>query len=292
MEIKIVEDNTYNLPLKFVDDVSRYDTMTACEFVNDNTLVCANRQSAKLYLIHITKTRWSVLDTIDIKCNGKSFFPELIKKERDRYYATCFTGGYLTFQIVDHKITNLFYNLVDNRCRYHGLYPLSDSSVFLTNSRDNPGGIVSLHVNNSVFHYIIPGMETKRIKDICQLENQKWIILGSDSSPTLLPAEPYSAFVGLYSFIPNSGFLLKDMIVLKNTHLDSVVQSSNTCCITAQQNMRGSIIKVVVSSDKLSILNKITVKDFPHGIAVSSKLWAYTSYKDSTVNIFSMLKNV
>jgi hypothetical protein len=291
MEIKIVEDNSYNLPLKFVDDVSRYDTMTACEFLNDNTVVCANRQSAKLYLIHI-KAGWSILDTIDIKCNGKPFFPEIIKKEKERFYATCFTGGYLTFQIIDNKLINLSYHVVDSRFRYHGLYPLSDNSVFLTNSRDTPGGIVSMRFNDSVVHYLIPGMEKKRIKDICHLENKQWIILGSDSSPTLLPRGPYSAFVALYCFTPNSGFLLKDIIVLEKTHLDSVVQSSNTCYITAQHNKCGSILKVVASYNKLCILDRIAVKDFPHGVAVSSKLWAYTSYKDSTVNIFPMLENV
>lgn len=254
--------------------------MTACEFVDDSRIVCSNRQAAKIYLIQFdfSLKTWSLLDTID----SSPHFTEIIKKKGDTFYVTSYSGGYLTFKVIANKLRNLSFHRVNSLCNFHGVYP-RQHDVFLADSRHkDPPGIVTVHSEARTRAYLLPGLEKKRIKDLCQAANGLWIVLASDSGPALLP-EKYDSHIALYSFSLPKGFKLKDMISLSDTHLDSVVEQGNMCFVTTQSH----ILKVRVTN-RLCLAERINAKLFPHGVAVKDQFLAYTSYKESSLIISSI----
>lgn len=245
-EIKIVDPNTYNFPARHIGSKTRYDTMTACEFVSHDTIVCSNRQSAKLYLIRFDMDSWSLLDSIDtITDDGCLWFPEIIKRYAETYYATAYVGGYLTFKInVENRISCLSFHPINSLCCYHGLH-IANNKVFLTDSKKDAPGIITMGID----HHVLPGLKKKRVKDLTQMKNGLWVVLASSSGPEQSPSKAYSSLIVLYS----ADFLLKDELILDRTHLDSVVHCENVCYITAQHHDKGYIFRVATASEGIDL---------------------------------------
>ena len=72
MEFVIEEPNVYNRPNFWFAGNSRYETTTDVKFVNDTTLVVANRMAAVLHLVefNIEAQTFKILDRISLTYEG------------------------------------------------------------------------------------------------------------------------------------------------------------------------------------------------------------------------------
>jgi len=306
MEIVIEEPNIYNICKKYFGNESRHETLTDVKFLDDKTLIIANRLAAIMYYVEfdLEAQTFNVLDRISLTYtlpgvefkNGKfrkRSFPDLvdlmtIKGNRVYYGSLQNTIGQV--DIVNKKLIKRDLVVIPGENAFHSItfHPFKKHMIYLSSAMFAPTR--KLVVYNSLTtekkDIILPGLEGCLIKDTKFLEDGRIVISGSNGMIAVQDNKKvYDGFIGLYT--PN--FECIDLVKIPDIQNDGVSVSNEIIYLTTQgPSGGGKVMKYKVEENKLKFDGEIQIGGFPHGIDVRNNLLAVTVMSRSSVQLISL----
>jgi hypothetical protein len=289
MEILIQSKNRCNFPIRYVGNKTRYDTITDSVFIDETHIIVAGRQDAIIYLIEIDIKNqiYKIIDEHICFQNNKYYNPDLISKMNNTICITTFRNDLYMIKIINNKIVFSEVISFDIKYNFHGVCTINENYIYLTDLKYS--GIIieysrKYNIENKI---ILPKFKQKRIKNVIIINSNYIIGLACDSGPDKKPIF-YKAYINLYKKNGNN-FDFVNGIELENTHIDSGIYTNNTCYITCQdENNYGTLLSFNINNNTFDNLNKIKVKEFPHGISSYKNYIMYTCYSNSSVNILNI----
>lgn len=302
MKIKLPSDEKiYNFPFRVIGSAGRYDSVTDCAFLDTTHIICADRQMAKLYLIHydMSANSFTILDSKTCITNGKPQHFDLITVKDYNLYATILDSTVLTCKITDLKFGDIKSHIVDLSHNYHGLCYSDKDTIYLTNLLGPILAEFNLETCEKKLFYCANG---QRMKDVTLIDSNYLIAISCEGGPVFQTyysarpsnlkqpqrvARPYNSRALIYN--RHSGELVGEHILI-NTHVDSCIYSAPFCYITCtRQDGSGFLLRCKVDASYNFIeMTELACAKFPHGISVHGGLLAYSSYADSAVYIHKL----
>ena len=156
MEFVITGPNTYNRQPHWFGNNARYETTTDVKFVDDSTLVVANRMAAILQLVEfdISTKSINIIDTVSLThlsdklsiVNGRlrrtkiPEFPDLITIHNNTVYIASLNNTVTTVQIVNRKFMKPKLIKLNDNGSYHGitLHPSNHNILYLSSALYTP----------------------------------------------------------------------------------------------------------------------------------------------------------
>ena len=303
MEIVIQEPNIYNITPKYFGNEGRLETVTDVKFLDDKTLIIANRLAAMMYYVEFdleTKT-FNILDRISLTYtlpgvefeNGTNQKRSLadhidwmpIKGNSEYYVSLEFSIGQV--DIVNKKLIKRGLIAVQGKNAFHAItfHPVHEHMIYLSSAMFAPTR--KLVVYNSLTtekkDIILPGLEGCLIKDTKFLEDGRLVISGSNGMVAVkLNKKVYTGFIGLYS----PDFKCIHLVKIPDIQNDGVSVKNDTIYLTTQgPSGGGKVMKYKVVENKLEFDGEIEIGGFPHGIDVRNNLLAVTSMSRSSVHL-------
>ncbi len=307
MKIKFVEINDKNLQKIYLKDKSRFPSVTDIKFINRELIIVAHRFAYKLYLIKINfeSESYQILDTyltMDDKKNVhfcESFeikYDEISKNYK--LYMIFFSNYLWIFDINmnDYKFISKKIIKLNNQNTYHGIKIYNNHlyltpSNMLTNNKSNNILEMNLKKYNETYMSIGDIKDNYRLKDISFINND-YVLLVINYKTNIKLATKNQITNGAFALFTFPSLQLLDKIEFNHVHFDKSIIYNNFFYITTQDEESGKIYKGTIDliHNKIIMLNKIVVDDFPHGLDIYQDLFAYTSYGTDSVNIESFKK--
>ncbi len=294
MEIKIDE------PFKgsksqhiFFGKESRIPSHTDVKFISKNRLVIANRFASKLYLVDIRNHKFSIIDTLLIKYNGKLDYPDLIDFYNNKIYIVNF-NSVLHIVEIKHDVLRFQKSVVlDTNFNYHGLHVFENKlyAVTTVSHNNSPYVITEYDLTTEKKRNIQIQGNNHRMKDImfvnkdfaiiCTNFNDREIGLGKQK-------EIYDAEILLCSFDGNV-FKVLDSKTFEGCHIDSIMIYKDTFYSTATFDTCGSfVLKGSIQETKLCEIQKIKCPAFPHGLDIYEDKIALSCYGTHSTLIYPL----
>jgi hypothetical protein len=302
MDIVITEPNIYNVTKKYFGNVGRLESITDVKFLNETTLIVANRLAAVMYYVEFdlgTKT-FKVLDRLSLTYlkpsmefkNGRlqrTTFPDLVDlmtiKGNSIYYVSLeSTIGRV--DIVNKKLIKRDLVVIRGDNAFHGIifHPLQPDVIYLSSAISYRKLVVLNSATSQKIDIVLPGLEGCLIKDTQFLPDGRLVVSASNGGISALEYEKrvYDGFVGLYT----PDFKRLDLIKIPSIQNDGVAVYNNVVYLTAQgATGDGKVLKYSVVGNTLEPNGEIAVGGFPHGIDIRNGLIAVTSMSDSSVQL-------
>jgi hypothetical protein len=286
----ILSKNKYKWALRFVGTKVRYDTLTDIVFINDELIVCADRQDRMLYLVKINNEMRSC--TIIHKLSVPHH-PDLMDSVGNLIYIVNLDNNVTICEVVSNsKIVLKGVEILNFSWQYHGLCinPFNKNELYLTGTRAHKFlSIFDISNRKISGKYTIPKLENCYLKDITFIDKNRVLIIGSESGPSD-EINAYKSYINLYRF-DEGKFVFLDGLTYENSHMDSIVYTGEKYYVTAQVNDIGYLLNGFIEDDFIVPLKNITVADFPHGLALyknnknNINKIAFTCYSTSSVYI-------
>lgn len=289
MEI-LIQEPKHPFDIKWFRGISRYDTMTDVKFINKNTLIAANRECGKFYVVKfsLNPTSVNVVFTIDAIFNG-------IRKNTDLF---TIDGNMIYFVSLDNTIGSLKFKndtlilkdliTIPGRYLFHGitLYPDNKDIVYLA-SIYNPKLVMYNMKTKTILNEIsLPKMETFLIKDIKFVDKNTIAVSGNNGGISIVNKnQTYNSGIGLYNA---TTFELFNFIELSNSHTDGLCFDGTYVYITCQGDSDENILKFKVEANKLIQVKGYSLPKFPHGIDATNGIVACTTYSNSSICVFQI----
>jgi hypothetical protein len=284
----------FAFPLRAVGSRGRYDTVSDCEFLDDNTIVCCDRQMAKLYLLSINfvgKTM-TILDSKEFVVDGVPAHTELLCLQGAMLHTISYTDKLFTCDIVDNKFTNFRAKTVTSGEAYHGVCSGgSPSTVYVTNMKSN----TITHYNTATGSKRVMGCDGGvRMKDAALVGEDHILVLSSDRGPinttlrpdgSITPTNPlYDSHALLYN--RRTGARVATHL-FKGIQVDGCVFYKNRCWVTCTDGEGRGFLWNALITDEYAFADERVVEcaGFPHGLAIRNNVLAYTSYADSSLTL-------
>jgi hypothetical protein len=300
--MKIVFESSperFNFPFRIIGSAGRYDTVSDCEFIDANHIICADRQMARLYLFYfdISSNTYTLLDSVECIVNGQPQNFELISYRDDVLYSISYKNTLFSCRIENNKFSEFQTIIIRPDDKYHGvLAPAGSDSVFVTNMTRPT---VSEYNTKSKHTNTIVCSSGVRMKDIAILDSEHLLVLSSDSGPitgvrlsngNVLPINgPYNSH--LLVIKRKSGELVSKY-TLENIQIDGCTydEGRSTCYVTCTATDGSGFIFCSQFNTAYEFINmkKVPCAGFPHGVAVHGDLIAYTSYSESALYIMTL----
>lgn len=301
--MKIVFDSThtrFGFPFRIVGNAGRYDTISDCEFLDDNRIVCVDRQMAQLYLIEFSlpDNSYTILDSQTVICDGQPQHFELVSLRKDpanpdKYtlYSISYKNTLFSCDISGSKFANFRTTVVDPSEKYHGVFAFGDDKVYVTNMI-RPS-ITEYNVKSGAKKSIVCSGGT-RMKDVAILDDDHIIAISSDGGPinghrkpdgSVEPVNvPYNSDVLIYN---RHTAKLVARHTMPKTQIDGCIYVAPHCFVTcADIDGTGYIWRSKIDAvHQFTEVKKIPCAGFPHGLALRGRIFAYTSYSDSALYI-------
>jgi hypothetical protein len=291
MQIKLFEPIDSDYKKLYLNQETRYPTVTDIQFINDDLIIVAHRHASKIFLIKINPPHYEILDTLIITLNGKPHQTEALQVLKNKIYLICYSEYLFIIDICEKlKITDII-KVNNNKTPYHGIKKMNEF-IYLTPSRKSEvcEPIIQFNtINKTYFSLPIGDIKKKyRIKDILFI-NEKLVVL-----PIIYKTKTFisdsqhksNGMIGLFSF---PDFKLLDTKEFQNIHFDLGTNFNNKFIICTQDQDGGFLYTGEVNNNKIGGIKKISVAGFPHGVAIHNNLLAYTSYETSSVYILSLI---
>jgi hypothetical protein len=303
MEIVIREPNIYNVIPKYFGNESRHETLTDVKFLDNKTLIIANRQTATMYYVEfdLKTKRFDILDRLSLTYtipgikfkNGKfqkRSFPDLIDlmtiKGNTIYYVSLQnTIGQV--DIINKKLIKRNLVVIPGQNAFHSItfHPIKSHMMYLSSAMYAPTRklVVYNSLTSEKKDIILPGLEGCLIKDTKFLKDGRIIISGSNGMISIKnDNKVYDGFIGMYT----PDFKCIDLVKIPNIQNDGVSISNDLIYLTTQGSTgAGKIMKYKVVDNKLESDGEIEIGGFPHGIDVRNNLLAVTSMTHSSVQL-------
>lgn len=292
MEIIIREKNKYNRRTGWFWNQARNDTLTDVAFLNETTLLTANREDAKMYILEfsLNPTSMKILDTIDLIYDGKPRFIDLFTVHKNKVYFVSLNNTICTVNIVNNKLIKDTIRYLPNGCEFHGITvdPTNDDILYLSGAmEDRKLTIYSLSQNKILKREYLPGaMRAQRIKQ-CKFLQGKYLVLSS----TLMGVQEhkkdykYPCHLGIFNI---SDWTCVDELCLGYAQIDSLCVYNDVIYLTYQDDKQGKILTFKVENEKLKREKEYIVKGFPHGVDVNYDMVAAACLQSSSVCVMKI----
>ena len=299
MEIVIEEPNVYNRPNFWFAGNSRYETTTDVKFVNDTTLVVANRMAAVLHLVefNLEAKTFKILDRIRLEYEGpvaltskgfkKSSYPkhvDLINVKGNRIHYVSLDNDIGIVDIVNQKFVKRDLLKVNDQVYIHGLefHPTKPNLAYLAGALYKPKLLILDMTTMKKQTVILPGLEGRLIKSVRFLdENHLVVSAGEGLISTTDKNKSYDGYLAVYN-LPD--FKCLDLITIEIAQTDDVAVYNGFIYSMLQGATEAKVCKYQFDG-KLQKLEEIAVGGFPHGIDARNCILAVTSMSRSSVQL-------
>lgn len=287
MEIILREKNKYNRRTGWFRNQARNDTITDVQFLSENTLVTANREDAKMYIVEfsLNPTYMKVLDTLDLIYDNNPRYIDLFTVHKDKVYFVSLDNTICTVNIVNNKLIKDKILYLPKGCEFHGVSvdPTNDDILYLSGGmEDRKLTMYSLSQNKILKREYLPGMmRAQRIKQ-CRFLQGKYLVLTS----TLMGVQQhikdytYPGHLGVFNI---SDWTCVDELCLGYAQLDSLCVDDDVIYITYQDDKQGKIITFTLENEKLKRGKEYIVKGYPHGVDVNYGMVAAACLQSSSI---------
>ena len=299
MEFVIEEPNVYNRPNFWFAGNSRYETTTDVKFVNDNTLVVANRMAAVLHLVEfdIQAKTFKILDRIRLEYEGpvtltskgfrKSSYPkhvDLINVRGNRVYYVSLDSDIGIVDIVNRKFVKRNIITVKDDVYIHGIefHPSKSNIAYLSGALYKPKLLILDMVTMAKQSVILPGLEGRLVKSARFLDDKHLVVSGGGGLiSTTDKNKSYDGYLAVYS-LPD--FKCLDLVTIELAQTDDVAVYNGFIYSMLQGVTEAKVCKYAFDG-KLQKLEEIVVGGFPHGIDARNGILAVTSMSRSSVQL-------
>jgi WD40 repeat protein len=285
MEIVLPEKHT--LEIKWFRRMSRYDTLTDVKFLNEDTLICANRECGKIYLIKfsLNPTQANVIFKTDTVFNNNLKYIDLFFVNNDLIYFVSLdnTIGCLKLEnnrLIKHNLITVPGNFYFHSITFH---PTDKDIVYLAGALYNPKLVVFNIKTKEILHEIsLKNMPGQLLKDVKFLNENTIAVSGSGGLISKTNKnQTYTSKLGVYN---SNTFEPLDVIEFENSHTDGLgIDEQNNIYIACQGDSSENILKFKFEDNKLVKLKGYSLPQFPHGFDVKYGLIASSSMKNSSI---------
>lgn len=296
--------DTFKFPFRIIGNAGRYDTISDCKFIDDQHIVCADRQMARLYLVEfdLDADTYTILDSVTCVHKGNPVHFEILTTRRfldcTMIYAVSYTNSLFSCMIKDNKFTDFDSVVINPMDNYHGVTVLEDEeSVYVTNMKTATITEFNTRTGSKRIMECAGGI---RMKDVAILDSDHILALSSDRGPingtqntdgTVSPTNsPYNSHILVYNRRTSKRICSH---TLENTQVDGCIFKSPHCYVTCTDSSgNGYILQASIDIANQTISNMVHMPcaGFPHGLDIHGDLFAYTSYSESALYICG-LKN-
>lgn len=271
----------------YLEQKSRYATVTSVRLLDHETLVCASFLEKKLYLIRFDLERRThrILDTIATTYGGMPVETDLADVDA--------TGEFIALSNFHHGSLTL-YRREGERLAYvrdldfdldskvHGVKFVRPDLVAVTVG-SGPTGIrfFDLELGRPTVHFDLP----HKTQDLAFLSEREMIVLAVHGAPTRKRQAPYGSDVFRVEFdLETELAKIGKLQTWENAHFDACVLHKGQLFLTDQRN---DCVKVL-DPESLALIEDIGGYDFPHGIDIGWGMLAVTNYGTNSIELRSL----
>lgn len=288
MEIVIPEQG-HPLGLKWFRGMSRYDTMTDSQFLDETTLICANREAGKFYVVEfsLNPTYANVVFSIDTIFDGIFKHVDLFTIHKGYLYFVSLDNTIGIYKIENKTLIKHELITVPQKYYFHSItfHPAKENIVYLGSALFNPRFIVyDISARTVVHDLVLPQLETYLIKDVKFVNEQ--IIAVSGTGGLISPTNKTYSYNSKFAIYTSDTFECLDSLLLPETHTDGLcVDETGIIHLVAQSNASENILRFILNNSKLTQIVGYSVPQFPHGIDIRYGKFTSSSLKNSSVFI-------
>jgi hypothetical protein len=286
----------YGFPFRVIGDSGRYDTMSACDFFSDNLIVCADRQSAVLYLIKFDyeADTYEILDTAEGIVGSRHVNFELFCIQSNNIYAVSYTSELFSCEISGNKFHSMKLTPINSTDAYHGVTIAGTDSLYLTNMFKNT--IVNYNIKTG-FKRTIPCINGVRMKDVAIIDTTYFLALSSDKGPITGVFDTTGKLIMRGNYYDSHALIVNRTTgnclrfhTFNKQQIDGCSIYKNYAFITCtRSDGTGYLWRAKITNDYNFIeICEIPCAGFPHGISIRNDILAYTSYTDSALYIHKL----
>lgn len=290
MEIKLPERHT--LQVKWFRNKSRYDTVTDCKFINENTIITANRECGKIYVLNfsLNPSFAKVIYTTDTVFHNQLKYIDLFIIHEGLIYFVSLDNTIGCLQLENNQLIKKDLITVPGKYYFHSItfHPTKKNIVYLGGALYNPKLVVYDIEQRKLLHEIsLEKMENLLIKDVKFLDENTIVVSGTGGLISRsIKTQTYDSGIGVYDA---NTFSLIDFVDLKSSHTDGLgLDEDNTIYIVCQNDTAENISKFKFENNKLVQLKGLSVPQFPHGLDIKNGIMAVTSMKNSSICVFQL----
>lgn len=281
----------------YFNDEKRVATVTDVKFISSDLLVVAHREAAKLYLVKLSGSVYEIIREKPIRITwlpsrNRFFHPDLMAVKDNLIYMTDYSNRCAVFKLKGDKFI-FTKQLKIGGHRYHGCY-LENDSLLLGSVSDGIVQIIDTKTgctSQIQFDSESAPINERNVKIKTIGKQEDYLILGLDKRIGK-PGHPNyggDSWVGLFE---RNDDRLKCVSVIKfeNSQLDGHATNNGYHFFTTYDGHRKKgVIQIVKEENaELKVTHSVVCKSFPHGIDILDGKIAYTSYKESSVNVYDI----
>lgn len=286
MEIVIPEQG-HPLGLKWFRGMSRYDTMTDSHFLDESTVICANREAGKFYIVDFSlqPSYAKVVFSIDTVFDGVFKYVDLFTICDNYLYFVSLDNTIGIYKIENKTLIKQELITVPAKYYFHSItfHPTKENIVYLGSALFNPCLVVyNLQSRTVLEHIVLKNLESYLIKDVKFVNEELIAVSGTGGliSPTN-KQHSYNSKLGLYN---SETFEYIDSFPLPTTHTDGIcVDENNIVYLVAQSDSPTNILRFKIENSKLKQILGFQVPQFPHGINIKYGKFTCSSLKNSSI---------
>lgn len=292
MEI-IIREPTHPLPIKYFNQLSRYDSMTDVKFIDETTFVCANRECGKFYLVKfsLNPNTVQILDSIDAVFDGTLKYVDLMTIHNGLIYFVSLDNTIGILKLENNKIKKeKLITITDTKVHAHSItfHPTIKNVVYLGSALFNPKLVIfDIEKEKTLQTSVLKGMEGLLLKQVKFLDENTIVVSGTGGLISQTNKnQNYNSKIGVYSA---NDFSCIDIIELPSSHTDDVcVDENNIIYLVCQSTQKDNILKFKFENNKLIKIGSMQLPQFPHGLDIKYGMLAATSLKNSSVSILAI----
>jgi hypothetical protein len=261
--------------------------MTDSKFLNENTILCANRECGKIYVVKFTVNPYSakIVFTIDTTFNGQFKYIDLFTLKDDLIYFVSLDNTIGILKIEGDTLIKKELITVPANYYFHSItfHPSKPNIVYLGSALFNPRFVIYDIQKREVLQDLsLLNMEKFLIKDVKFLDETTIVVSGTGGLISVNNKNhSYNSGIGVYSA---ETFECLDYIEFNNAHTDGlVIDETKNIYLVCQGDRSENILKFKFENSKLIQQTGYTLPQFPHGIDIKYGLLTCSSLKNSSI---------
>jgi hypothetical protein len=282
-----IREQSHPLGIKWFRNKSRYDTMTDSKFLNKNTILCANRESGKFYIVKFTVNPYSakIVFTTDTSFGGQLKYIDLFTVKDDLIYFVSLDNTIGILKIEGDTLIKKELITVPANYYFHSItfHPSKPNIVYLGSALFNPRLVIyDIQKREVLQDVILLNMKNLLIKDVKFLSETTIVVSGTGGLISVNNKNhSYNSGIGVYTA---ETFECLDYVEFGNAHTDGLaIDGDKNIYIVCQGDQPENILKFKFEADKLVRQKGYTLPQFPHGIDVNYGLLTCSCLKNSSI---------
>jgi hypothetical protein len=288
--MEIVLPEKHSLGIKWFRGKSRFDTMTDVKFLNETTLIAANRECGKIYIVQVSlnPTHAKVIYSTDIVFNNQLKYIDLFTVKDGIVYFVSLDNTIGILKLENNKLIKLDLITVPKNYYFHSItfHPINSNIVYIGSALFNPKLVIYNIVTKTVLQEVsLQNMETLLIKDVKFLDENTIVVSGTCGLISMTNKQhTYNSRIGVYNA---NTFDCIDFITLQNAHTDGIgLDDQNNIYLACQGDSAENLLKFTFENNRLIRQKGYMLPQFPHGFDVKYGMIACSSLKNSSICLF------